>query len=233
MKRLLSAIASVAAILSMSCSDDKGGIMLAESEKTLYSGETYQIEAESASGSALTYTVENEYHATVSDKGLVTAGFVGQTDVVVSDGSEARSVSITVAPRHTLYADPCTEWGTPKEQIIQRYGTPDLTSDAEGTITYYDYSPAAERLVYHFDGNNALKGVSVMVKTPYGPDIADFMAERYYLLSYDPDLFTYMYANGQSVESVSVIVGVTLFEVSYWVVMYVPNNAEAKERLMQ
>ena len=233
MKRLLPTIASVAAILSISCSDDKGGIMLAESGKTLYSGDIYQIEAESASGSALTYTVENEYHATVSDEGLVTAGFVGQTDVVVSDGSDARSVTITVAPRHTLYADPCTEWGVSKGQIIQRYGTPDLTSDAEGTITYYDYSPAAERLVYHFDETDALKGVSVMVKTQYRLDLEKFMAERYYQLAYDPDLLTYMYANGQSVESVSVIVCVTLFEVSHWAVMYIPNNAETKGRLMQ
>lgn len=45
-------------------------------KKTLYSGEKYQINAKS--NDAITYTVENKYHATVSESSLVTAAFVGQ-----------------------------------------------------------------------------------------------------------------------------------------------------------
>ncbi len=72
MKKLL-LLLLIAPFIFISCGsdDDDASISLKETEKALKYGETYQINA--TSGNKITYVSENEYHATVSESGLVTA----------------------------------------------------------------------------------------------------------------------------------------------------------------
>jgi hypothetical protein len=92
-------------------------------KKTLYSGEKYQINAKS--NDAITYTVENKYHATVSESSLVTAAFVGQTKIRLDNGNNSKKFKLTVAPKYNLYTLPNVRFGEPRTVSILKLGTPD------------------------------------------------------------------------------------------------------------
>ena len=147
MIKTLFLIGAVLSLLLVSCSKDDevdNLITLASSEKTLYFGDEYQIEA--TSNTPILYSSENEYHTSISESGLVTARFVGETNIVLSNGNDTQKVLITVKPKINLYPEPNLEFGISKSALIAKYGTPD--SETETNIFYLDYSNASPGVMY-------------------------------------------------------------------------------------
>ena len=67
-------------------------ITLNSTEKTLNYEDEFQIEAES--NSLITYSVENEYHAEVSESGLVKARYVGETNIILQNAEDRKILKL-------------------------------------------------------------------------------------------------------------------------------------------
>ncbi len=238
MKKGLVLLAVVLPLVLAGCSkdDEPDVISLEVSEKTLYSGDEYQIEA--TSKAPINYTVENEYHAEVSETGLVTARFVGETNVLLSNGEDTKNFKVIVKPKYNLYPEPDVKFGDSKSSIIAKFGTPDdeIPSDAEipSAILYIDYSNAAPILVFTIDSNDKLEGYFVMVKSIYSSTIVDFLLERYLPIGEEDGVFAFI--NDLNPTTATTLIGLQLYDTSYWMVMYMPipnTSTSTKSELLK
>lgn len=213
MKQLKIVLLTLLVIAVISCDKEKEDlILLNETVIILNFGDEYQIEAMSIS--EITYSSENEYHAIVSEDGLVSARFVGETNIVLSNNEDAKTIKIVVEPVYNLYPDPDFDFGTSRASLIAKYGTPDIEN--ESGIGYINYSSKAPKLAYNFDDNDNLKIAGVLVKTAYSSSLASFLVERYKVLDVDNSLFI----NGLTIDDASMTIGMELFDLSYWSVIY-------------
>lgn len=221
MKKGLFILAVVLPLVFAGCSkdDDPDVISLKVSEKTLYFEDEYQIEA--TSKTAINYMVENEYHAEVSETGLVTARFVGETNVLLSNGEDTKNFKVIVKPKSNLYPKPDVKFGDSKSSIIAKFGTPD--SETSSVIGYTDYSNTAPILMFLFDSSNKLSSYAVMVKSMYSSVLADFLLERYLVVSEKDGLF--LFINGLNTTTATMVIGLQLYNISYWQVMYIPSTS--------
>jgi hypothetical protein len=161
-------------------------------EAQLYYGDTLQINATTSTGTILFFP-ENIYHATVSEAGLVIAGFVGETNIVLATQYDTARVNIKVQPRYTLYVEPDLRFGVAsKSDIIAKYGN-SYTIDEGGLIVYQTtqspYLPPTQqsKTSYGFDSDEMLTGVSVWLDNLGRKEALSFLKERYYALNADDD----------------------------------------------
>jgi hypothetical protein len=210
-------------LMLVNCTDgeDPNVISLKVSEKTLYKHDQYQIEA--SSKTPITYTVENEYHALVSETGLVTAMFVGETHVFLSNGEDTKNLKVIVHPQNNLYPEPDIRFGDFKSAIEEKLGTPDY--ETSSGVVYTDYSSAAPLLILLFDTSNKLRSYAVQVKTMYTSTLSDFLSERYLYLT-ETDSGILLFSNGLNPASSTMMIGLDLADTSYWLVMYYPLSTE-------
>lgn len=217
MKKVLFLLVVVAAFVACS-KDDDSNIKLNKTEIELLSDQIFTIEAES--DGVLTFQSDNEYVATVSNVGVISAKRVGSAKITVSDGKHDGQVTVQVNPKHELYPQPILDFGMSRRDVIAKLGTPIAeTSDAIG---YSDYSVKAPRVMYLFDDNDKLEATVVMVKTAYSSELGAFMAERYAAVSYDDDTYSVLMANGLNKDTITMLIGAKVYDTSYWMVTYFP-----------
>lgn len=176
--------------------------------------------ASSSSKDAIDYVVENEYHAEVSKNGLVTARFVGETNVLLSNGEDTKNFKVIVAPKSNLYPEPDVKFGDSKSSIVAKFGTPD--AETSSGIVYTDYSNAAPILMFLFDSNK-LSSYAVMVRSSYSSALDDFLLERYLVGSESDGL--YLFINGLNTTTATMAIGLQLYDISYWMVTYFPYTS--------
>jgi len=216
MKKLILLTLMVAALWSCK-KDEPDLIKLSIIEKTLNHDDEYQIEAESRS--PITYTIENEYHGKVSETGLVTARFVGQTDITLTNVEDTKSFKLIVAPTINLYPEPDVNYGMTKNEIITKFGTPYGTTSA--VIGYDNYSSKAPQLLFLFDENDKLMAYSLYVKIAYVSDLLSFLEERYLLIDVNTKEYTTAFINGLTRETATLAIGTELYDLSYYMVIYI------------
>lgn len=216
MKKVLFLLLMVAAFVA--CSDDDEGIKLDKTKIELLSDGTYPINA--VSDNILTYKSENEYVATVSNTGIISAARIGDAKIVVSDGKNEASLTVKVNPKYNTYPDPFIEFGTSKSDIIAKFGTPKTESD--NGVGYDNFSNKAPLIMFLFDNNNKLEATGVMVKTSYSSELGSFLGERYAFAGYLQGSYTIAMANGLDEKSVTMGVGAKVYNLSYWLVTYFP-----------
>lgn len=211
MKTLL--IIAAAALVSCSKDDEVSQkISVDAAEKQLSFNETYQIAAKSAS--ALTYTSENEYHASVSATGLVSALFVGETNITLSNAADTKKVKVVVTPKSRLYPTPNLEFGISKSALIAKLGKPD--KEVAGGIAYNGGTTASPLVMYVFDANGQLTVAGVAVSTVYSSELGAYLLERYLLIDKESRVFV----NALEPQKVSMVVGASLYDTSMWLVSY-------------
>lgn len=201
MKRIILIALCMGVILFTGCTKEKyTSIELYESTVTLHSMETYQINAESEF--PITYRSEDEFHAKVDENGLVTAGFVGETEIILSNGTDSKRVKIIVSPQYNLYSEPVLDFGITKQQLISILGDPDIDDGNSMVYTDYDNLDVSPMVMYLFE-NSSLIAVIRLVNPSYVEDLMLFLLERYYPLSND------VFVNGLTQDSInmSVVIG--------------------------
>jgi hypothetical protein len=191
-------------------------------EKALFHKDKYQIEA--TSKTEISYFTENGYHANVSETGLITAGFVGETNILLSNGEDYKTFKVIVMPKYNPYPEPDVKFGDSKSSLISKFGTPD--SQTSSTILYQSYSSAAPILMLSFDTSDKLNGYSVLVKSMYASMFADFLTERYLAITEDDGLS--MFINGLYENTATMIIGLKFYSASYWMVMHIPNTSSSE-----
>lgn len=172
---------TISSIIGITSCEEEDKFKITVSEITLYNKDTYQIEA--TSDNPITYTSEDEFHATVSQTGLVTAAFVGTTNIIVESGGETKLITVTVSPKQTIFYEPFIEWGTTKTAIRLKFGN----NGYENTeINYIDYDGLnASDVVgtrFIFDDNNRLSSTAIYLYSEDFDKAALALHERYQFL---------------------------------------------------
>ena len=176
MRKLSFVLMAVIAISFIGCKKEMISVSSpSTSQLTMYHGDTRQITAESDYD--IKYSSQNDYHATVSDKGLITAQYVGTTIIKVDSKYDSREITVTVSPRSKLYPGPNISIGETKSSIIERFGEPDV--DLGLGIGYRNYSTKTAGLAVIFDDNQRCTEYTVLVKEEYSSEIDTFLSERY------------------------------------------------------
>jgi hypothetical protein len=222
MRKLSIVLMAFLAISVIGCKKEKL-ITLSETLTTLHHGETYQISAQCED--SITYSSANEYYAKVSSSGVITAQYVGSTTIALRSEEDAKTFTVTVAPKSNLYPEPNIRFGETKNSIISKFGTPDSSTDT--SVGYIDYSTNAPGLLVMFDENDCVKDYAVIVKTTYSSELGTFLSERYYFIGYSDGLSAYM--NALTTTSATMLVGSKLYNVSYWITLYMPNDGSRRE----
>lgn len=169
-------------------------ITLEETSTTLNSGETYQINAECEF--PITYASENEYVAAVSEDGLVTANFVGTTNIMLETEGDSQTFEVTVAPVSELYPEPEIQIGETKEAIIERFGEPG--AETEDAIGYAGYSENTRFLMVAFTEDDLVDYYAVVLDVEYAEELDTFLGERYLYLEEVEGLKAYINALDES-----------------------------------
>lgn len=148
--------------------------------KTLSFGEEFIIK--STSSLPLTYTSENDYHATVINvdkwnNAVVKAGFIGETTIIISNSETSKKVNLNISPQVTLYPTPPFQYfGHTKEELKNELGEPN--EETENSLKYNDYSENATYINYIFN-NNSLKDIVVKVRNTFPFPLNIHLRERY------------------------------------------------------
>ena len=67
-----------------------------------------------------------------------------------------------------------------------------------------------------------------MVKTAYSSELGTFLAERYIPAAVDKEKYTIVCINGLTVASCTMLVGADIYNLSYWMVIYIPYNSSTR-----
>lgn len=227
-KLLLSAM--VLSLAFVGCSKDDDGddiITLKDTQKVLHYGDTYQIEAQSRA--SVSYASEDEFHAKVTETGVVTAKHVGETKVRVSNGTYRADLNVIVTPKYAIYPEPNVKFGDSQSAVKKAMGgnknTP--SKQDETTLIYDNYSSAAPIIVFLFDENGNLSGYSVLVYVDKSDNLADFMTERYLPVSEKDGMF--LFVDSLEADNIATAIGMKLYSLTYWQITYMAysNNKSA------
>lgn len=128
MKKVLFLFAIMSMFVS-SCSKDKDDegmdnntLKVEQTEFHLYVGESATIVSNAINP---IFSIENKYYAAVSEDGVISAKFVGETEITISAENGQENIRIYIEPQYTYFNEPLMEWGATEEVIIDKYGQPD------------------------------------------------------------------------------------------------------------
>ena len=198
-------------------------ITLTTTSATLHSGETFQIVAECES--PIAYSSENEYHAMVSDSGLVTAVFVGSTMINLESEYDTQTFEVTVEPVSDLYPEPDIEIGETKDAIIEKFGEPGAESD--DAVIFEDYSENASMLMVMFDEEGLVEAYAVILDVSSAEELDTFLSERYMFIGEEEEIKIYM--NGLDISTATMFIGSQIVEEEYMMAFYMANDEGGEE----
>lgn len=219
MKKLMFLLFAASLILFGSC---KRAISLQEYETTIYHNGNHQIPVPALSH--YEFHSNNPFHATVTEKGLVLGKYVGETDIMISNGYDEVAYHVTVAPTIWLYSIPDVNFGESKNSILAKFGTPYEQSSNAFLFANYDDGPCS--LMVTFNQNGLVEQYVVLVPYKYFQEIALFLNERYYPLdSYSGKSY---YMNALTEDKATLHITAWLYNSNFWFVLYEPFNSSTK-----
>jgi hypothetical protein len=163
---------------------------------------------------------ENEYIATVSSTGLVTAHLLGETYITVSNSEKGFSAKcdVTVLAEHLLYKEPYLDFGLSRKGI-KDYETRYLYQEDDTSIIYIGENESIVGVFYILD--NADYYECICLVSAANPDqFEDFISERYYLLETDNEFRTLMTPDSKTL--IGIESGITIDSEPFYAVYYVP-----------
>ncbi len=205
-------------VFLVGCDGEIGGLEITSSKNlTLNYDETSQIIVSGASSNGIVYESEDEYHARVTEGGMITGRCVGNTVVEIRDGHKTAEVAVKVVARENLYETPTLAFGiVSKSDIISLYGTPDEETD--DVLAYKNYSPSADVLMFNFDERGKLESSLVAVKISYTSNLVDFLLERY--IPVHVEATSALFIDGLTLEEANTTIMLNMFNTSYMSVVY-------------
>ena len=203
-------------------------ITLEDTLAVLHHGETYQINAECEN--PITYSSEKEYHATVSEEGLITANYVGSTVITLESEYDTKTLEVVIEPMSNLFPEPDIEIGESKESIIAKFGTPD--AETIEAIGYQNYSENTTMLMVMFDEEGSVKLYALILGVDQKEELDVFFSERYMFAQEQEGVK--MYLNALSLEEATLIAGSQVSEdelgEEYLMAFYMGNTSEPEEK---
>ena len=162
----------------MSCGgdDDEPVISVSPTSVVMHYDESQQLKAEGTI--ATSWTVNDDYIASVDQTGLVKGRHIGSTQVKVSDGKTSAYCDVTISPKYTLVDDPIMNWNVSKSTIESSERHKFLSES--GDYLMYDYSVGSRAciMMYGFK-NNMLKSAMAVLNSSLFVTAGYYLLERY------------------------------------------------------
>lgn len=186
MKKIL-LILSVILIIS-GCNDETDSVFtINTTQKNLYAGDSLQLDVSSTND--VSYSVENEYYASVSNKGLIKANKVGSTIVNVTSGEENIPFNITIKAKENLYKEPQLNWDMNSSEVISALGfSKNDIKFTDNVLSIKDYSDNVYFAFFLFDDTtDKLISYMILVDSYKLKQAMSFLQERYYFIDYNSE----------------------------------------------
>lgn len=211
-------------ITLVGCSKDENDDISITSSKNieLTSNGTSQI---NCSDSKATYSSEDEYVATVSNSGLITAKRIGETYI---DVNGQKSIKVTVNPLIKSFIEPQLLFGATKDEVYSKVGNNYATSNDSGIG--YKTDGNVKAYVYLME-NGKVVAVSMTVSSLYVKTITSFLLERYVPATISDKNYTAIYINALNLEKATMTIAEQIYSTSLINVIYMPyDNKASKSR---
>jgi hypothetical protein len=165
------------------------------------------------------FVSDNEFIATVSSTGLITAHLIGETNITVTNSAEGFSgiCNVTVQPVHALFRVPYLEFEK-KKMEIKDYETRFLYEESDTSLFYSGENSTIIGLIYFL--YESLYYESTCLISADNPDsFEDFIAERYYLLESDDEFSILMTPDGKTLVGIEsgIMIGTETFYAMYYI----------------
>lgn len=202
-------------------------ITVSPSSVTMHYDETKQL---TATPSATSWSVEDDFIATVDGNGLVTARHIGSTNVIASRGGSQASCRITVTPEYTAYDTPIIAWGA-SPSTIRAAETHAETSSSSSSMLIYNYTFGSYVCVlgYTFK-ENALNGILAMMSysSALYLRIGYYLIERYQPIGKEGNDYYFVDAMEPAKITTAVVFGLTKSgSTNYITVTYMPYTTSS------
>lgn len=232
-------LTAIIAIATTSCKDDDDIIKLATSETTLNYQDKFQIDV--TSDLVINYESQDEYIATVSATGLITAGHVGTTLINISSGNEVKQFKVTVEPKYTTYETPFIEWGATPTQVVSKFGKNYYFNEEYNTISYEGLnSEYVLQTRFLFNDNDQLYSSAVYFDAATFGQVALYLYERYQFVEsgeLEDGRLMHFFVDGLTSADVKMSIAVLEIDDTTFTVIYMPyeddsaNTSSAKSTL--
>lgn len=190
----LAVMLSVCMFSSCSSNDD-ALISLSEKEVTLKVDATQQIKATS---DVSKWSSENDFIASVSESGMVTANHIGETRIMAQGSNGSAFCNVSVKPQYAYYMEPLCKEGTTKEDI-KKFEKRNLHTESSDGLFYDGENSTVSAVAYKFDTNGKLNFVMLMLPHHYSTTLAsqliNFLLERYNPLADFDRVYSFIDAN--------------------------------------
>lgn len=176
-------------------SNDESPFSLQEKEVTLKVGGTQQLKV---TGDVSKWSSENDFIASVSVNGMVTANHVGETRVMAQGSNGSASCNVIVTPKYTYYVEPLCKEGATREDV-KKFEKRKLRSDDSDGLFYEGENSLVSAVAYQFDANGKLKFALLVLphhnSSTLATQLINFLLERYNPVADIDGVYTFINAN--------------------------------------
>ena len=193
MQKVMLFLASMLIVFSLSsCSkDDDSTITISPKEVTMKVDENKQLQT---TGDIQKWSSENNFIASVSPTGSVTANHVGETNIMASGNGNSATCKIIVEPQYSYYKEPLCQEGITKADV-KRFEKRNLRSETSDD----GENALVSAVAYQFDSNDKLNFVMLMIphhnSTVLAKQLINFLLERYNPVVDLDGVYTFVDAN--------------------------------------
>ena len=231
MKKVLTALAialctaTSLSIVSCGSDDDAKPLSVTPSSISMKYDESQQL----SSSGANSWCSENEFVATVDQKGLVKGNHVGNTNIIASNGSSSGKCTVTITPKYNFFDLPVLNWGASETAI--RNAETHGAAEKSGDYLLYGYSNGTIPVVvmYYFK-NGALYSVNQLTASDYYANAGLFLIERFQAIGESDGM--YIFIDAMASKNAKTLAGLsymTLSSKKYASITYISNTVSSNK----
>lgn len=201
----------------LGCGKETPKLTVTPTEIALYSEGTKQI---TTNATDATFTVNDDFYASVEANGIVTANKVGETEVLINSSYGSAVVPVIVMPQYSLYPDVDALIGKGLSDVVEVMGSSYETSTSDdGELQYMYLNPTSycEILGFTFSGSKC-KAVVAFIPTEHTTKITKALIERYTVAGMQNDY--YFFLNHDE----NVTIALTVYTAKYIGVVYMETT---------
>ncbi|MGA1977652.1 MAG: hypothetical protein ABSG89_07320 [Bacteroidales bacterium] len=210
------------------CKKSEKSLSLNATETTLTKNQTFNLIV-SPDTSGCVYESENDFIATVSPSGVITAQLTGETYIDVSNADKgfAAKCKVTVSPVYSMYREPYLVFGKSKTDV-KAYETRLLLEEDDSTLFYSGENSYITDLLYLFE-KSAYTVSSSLIPASQVNLLVNYLTERYVpVADYGSSGPVYYMTTDRKT-----IVDMTMYSDTYWMIIYMPYPTSKEMNSLQ
>lgn len=190
----------------------------------------YEDTQQLSANGATSFTSNDEFVAKVDQKGLVTGGHVGTTQIIASNGKKTAICEVTITPEYNLYDTPILEWGASKSTILSKE-THETKDSGDKTLgSNYSKGSTSCLVMYVFE-NDKLSAVMATLDESMYLSTGYYLLERYQPIGESEGMFVFL--DALSKDKATTMIGYEQTKISGYnvvSVMYMPSLKSSSVR---